>query len=121
MPAGYTLVRTIQMTDFLGPERSRVFYGYVAVGGDPTTAVVVVRGTDTTTEWWDDLHWEMVPFTQVPNGGKVAQGFYDIYATIGTMTPGQEHTHVGTVAAEVAPRSPAVWRRVLILPACPRW
>ena len=33
MPAGYTLVRTIQMTDFFGPVRSRVFYGYVAVGG----------------------------------------------------------------------------------------
>ena len=33
MPAGYTLVRTIQMTDFFGPEQSRVFYGYVAAGG----------------------------------------------------------------------------------------
>ncbi len=45
MPAGYTLVRTIQMTDFLGPVRSRVFYGFVAAGGDPRTAVVALRGT----------------------------------------------------------------------------
>ncbi len=45
MPAGYTLVRTIQMTDFLGPEQSRVFYGFVAAGGEPTTAVVALRGT----------------------------------------------------------------------------
>src|SRR5215471_16501039 len=26
MPAGYTLVRTIQMTDFFGPVQTRVFY-----------------------------------------------------------------------------------------------
>ena len=78
MPAGYTLVRTIQMSDFLGPQQSRAFYGFIAVGGDPKTAVVAVRGTATTTEWWDDLHWDLVPFTQVPNGGKVAQGFFDI-------------------------------------------
>ena len=54
MPAGYTLVRTIQMTDFFGPEQSRVFYGFVAVGADPITAVVALRGTETTMEWWDE-------------------------------------------------------------------
>src|ERR1700759_5333651 len=89
MPAGYTLVRTIQMTDFLGPAHSRVFYGYVAVGGDPVTAVVALRGTESTMEWWDDFHWGLVPFTQVPNGGQVAEGFYDVYQSIGTMAPGQ--------------------------------
>src|SRR5436305_6180052 len=89
MPAGYTLVRTIQMTDFFGSEQSRVFYGFVAAGGDPKTAVVAVRGTASVMEWWDDLHWDLVPFTLVPNGGKVAQGFFDIYHTFGTMTPGQ--------------------------------
>jgi hypothetical protein len=92
MPAGYTLVRTIQMTDFLGPEQSRVFYGFVAAGGEPTTAVVALRGTSTNTEWWDDLHWDLVPFTQVRGGGNVAQGFYDIYNTLGTMTPGQQES-----------------------------
>ncbi len=104
MPAGYTLVRTIQMTDFLGPEQSRVFYGFVAVGGEPTTAVVALRGTATNTEWWDDLHWDLVPFTQVPGGGKVAEGFYDIYNTLGTMTPGQQESTPapGTFAADVA-------------------
>jgi len=85
MPAGYTLVRTIQMTDFFGPQQSRVFYGYVAVGGKPTTAVVALRGTESTMEWWDDFHWDLVPFTQIPDGGKVAQGFYDIYKSIGTL------------------------------------
>jgi triacylglycerol lipase len=103
MPAGYTLVRTIQMTDFFGPEQSRVFYGYVAAGGDPTTAVVALRGTESTMEWWDDFHWDLVPFTQIPDGGKVAQGFYDIYASIGTMAPDQEAASApGAFGAEVA-------------------
>ena len=104
MPAGYTLVRTIQMTDFFGPVQSRAFYGFIAVGGDPKTAVVALRGTATTTEWWDDLHWDLVPFTQVPNGGKVAQGFFDIYSTYGTMAPGQQKSTQAsaTFAADVA-------------------
>jgi hypothetical protein len=45
MPAGYTLMRTIQMTDFFGPVQTRVFYGFVAVGGAPKTAVVALRGS----------------------------------------------------------------------------
>jgi triacylglycerol lipase len=103
MPVGYTLVRTIQMTDFAGPKRSRVFYGYVAVGGDPVTAVVALRGTGSTMEWWDDFLWDLVPFTQIPDGGKVAEGFYGIYKSIGTMAPGQEGTSAASaVAAEVA-------------------
>ena len=97
-------MRTIQMTDFFGPAQSRVFYGFVAVGGDPTAAVVALRGTATTTAWWDDFHWDLVPFTQVPNGGMVAQGFMDIYNTVGTMTPGQAEGAgpSGTFAADVA-------------------
>src|SRR5215469_11406743 len=92
MPAGYTLARTIQMTDSFGPVRVRVFYGFVAVGGAPRTAVVALRGTATTTEWWDDLHWDLVPFAEVAGGGKVAEGFLDIYRTFGTMIPSQQQT-----------------------------
>jgi hypothetical protein len=104
MPAGYTLLRTIQMSDFFGAQQSRAFYGFVAVGGDPQTAVVALRGTATATEWWDDLHWDLVPFTRVPDGGQVAQGFFDIYNTFGTMTPGQQQATQpsGTFAADVA-------------------
>ena len=104
MPAGYTLVRTIQMSDFFGSQESRAFYGLVAVGGDPKTAVVAIRGTETTMEWWDDFHWDLVPFTQVTDGGNVAQGFLDIYNTFGTMSPGQAQVSAapGTFAAQVA-------------------
>jgi triacylglycerol lipase len=103
MPAGYTLVRTIQMTDSIGPVKTRVFYGFVAVGGTPRTAVVALRGTSTTSEWWDDFQWDLVPFNQVSGGGNVAQGFHDIYSTFGTMTPGRE------LAAAPAAAAPATF------------
>jgi hypothetical protein len=104
MPSGYTLVRTIQMSDFIGPATSRVFYGFVAVGGEPPTAVVALRGTATKVEWWDDLHWNLVPFTQVADGGKVAQGFYGIYNTFGTSVPAEQGSSPAssTFAADVA-------------------
>ena len=104
MPAGYTLTRTIQMTDFLGPTRQRVFYGFVAVGGDPKTAVVALRGTASAAEWWDDMHWHLVPFTPVPAGGNVAEGFFDVYRTFGTMTPGAQTLSQpsASFAAEIA-------------------
>src|SRR4029077_18536969 len=105
MPAGYTLVRTIQMTDFLGPVRSRVLYGFVAAGGDPGTAVVALRGTVGAAEWWDDLHWDLVTFTQVPDRGKGGQGFLDIYRTYGTMTPGQPQQAAPASAQQAAPAS----------------
>src|SRR5215475_15934011 len=108
MPAGYTLVRTIQMTDSIGPVQARVFYGFVAVGGTPETAVVALRGTATNIEWWNDFQWDLVPFTQVPNGGKVAQGFHDIYSTFGTMIPpGQQQTTIppGQQQTTPAPRT----------------
>ena len=104
MPAGYTLVRTIQMSDFLGPQETRAFYGFVAVGGEPKTAVVAIRGTESDTEWWDDMHWDLVPFTKVSNGGQVADGFFGIYQTFGTMVPGQQQSSQpsATFAADVA-------------------
>ena len=98
MPAGYTLVRTIQMSDFLGPTQSRAFYGFVAVGGDPVTAVVALRGTASRTEWWDDLHWKLVPFTSVSDGGQVAEGFFAVYRTFGTMTPGVQASSQASTA-----------------------
>jgi triacylglycerol lipase len=104
MPAGYELVQTIQMTDFFGLDQSRVFYGFVAVGGNPKTAVVALRGTATATEWWDDLHWDLVPFGRVANGGNVARGFLEIYSTFGTMAPGQQEATgpSATFASDIA-------------------
>ena len=97
MPAGYALVRTIQMTDFFGPVQTRVFYGFVAVGGAPRTAVVALRGTASNTEWWDDLHWDLVPFAQVSGGGLMLGGRGGR-----AMTTAREHGHPGTGGAIAA-------------------
>jgi triacylglycerol lipase len=104
MPAGYTLVRTIQKSDLPGPGQARVFCGFVATGGEPETAVVALRGNATYTEWYEELRWDLVPFTQVSAGGNVAQGFLDIYNTMGTMTPGQQESTppTGALAADLA-------------------
>ena len=66
--------------------------------------MVALRGTASAVEWWDDLHWGLVPFAQVSSGGKVAQGFLDIYNTFGTMAPGQQQSSLAssTFAADVA-------------------
>ena len=64
-----------------------------------------------------------MPFTQVPDGGKVARGFSDIYSTYGTMTPGQPqgprasaafaadvaHAAASGLGAGLDPALPAVW------------
>ena len=65
----------------MNPAVAVTWGSFVAAGGDPQTAVVALRGTVSAAEWWDDLHWDLVPFTQVPDGGKVARGFRDIYGT----------------------------------------
>jgi hypothetical protein len=89
-PSGYDLAANVQMSDFIGAEEDRKFYGFIAVSkSGPPTWVLAIRGTVGYIEWWDDFHLELQPFSQVADGGKVAAGFLDIYATLGVMQPGQ--------------------------------
>lgn len=91
-PTGYKLIATIQMSDFFGECITREFYGFVAYSETDDEVVIAVRGTDSLTEWWDDFHVSLVPFTLVANGGLVAEGFFDIYKTFGLMRPGAPKT-----------------------------
>ena len=89
MPDGFHIVRNIQMTDFLvedEPANDRRFYGVLAADGDGNQ-VVALRGTETFTEWWDDLHLGLVPFTTVADGGQVVDGFLRIYQTLTSTDP----------------------------------
>ncbi|WP_430332174.1 lipase family protein [Rhodococcus sp. ACT016] len=108
LPAGFSLVRTIQMTDLSGT--APVFFGYLAAGGSPRVQVVALRGTATASEWVDDLHWAPVPFTQVSGGGRVAEGFLDLYETFATMVPGQSGAFTGTggLVSAIDPAVPLV-------------
>lgn len=83
-PTGYRLTAWVQMQDFFifgstGP----VFYGFIAHSdGDPNSAVVAIRGTQSDLEWWDDINsLGMVPFV-VPGCGNVGMGWEKIYDTL---------------------------------------
>ncbi|MGP6190079.1 MAG: lipase family protein [Vulcanimicrobiaceae bacterium] len=89
-PAGHELTAWISMADFFGDTSDRVFYGFVATSrATPAAAVVALRGTQGAIEWWDDLHFGLVPFAQNAASGKVADGFDSIYKTL-RVTPAGE-------------------------------
>ncbi len=88
-PAGYSLILNIQMTDFFEHTTTQRHYGFMAQSiAEPTAFVTAFRGTDDMEEWWDDFHWEPVPFPYMPGGGNVAAGFLDIYKTFSVTLPG---------------------------------
>lgn len=83
-PKGYMLGWTIQMTEFFGGRKQRLFYGFLAQSkADPNEIVVALRGTRTKMEWWDDFHWELTSCQLCGGAGNVAAGFLDIYKTLG--------------------------------------
>jgi hypothetical protein len=85
-PAGYEIAAWIQMSDFLDGKRRQVFYGFIAEGQHRSApCVMALRGTQGFTEWWDALHWNLVPF-RAPGSGLVASGFADVYDTV-VVTP----------------------------------
>jgi Lipase (class 3) len=101
-PGGYEIAAWIQMSDFLNGKRRRVFYGFIAEarhGSAP--CVLALRGTQGFTEWWDALHWDLVPF-RAPRSGLVASGFADVYDTV-VVTP--RSTASGDAKTRVRPAS----------------
>ena len=102
MPAGYTVVGTIQMTDFCGPEQSRFFDDVPwAVIRSPRWSCCAAR--ESTMDRWDDLHWDLVLFTYIPERRKCCRGRYDIYTSIGTTARARKvMSALSAFAAEVA-------------------
>jgi hypothetical protein len=85
-PVGYEIAAWIQMSDFLNGKRRHVFYGFIAEARHRSgPCVLALRGTQGFTEWWDALHWDLVPF-RAPGSGLVASGFADVYDTV-VVTP----------------------------------
>jgi hypothetical protein len=83
IPDGWNLVAWIQMSDFAFGNVEPKFYGFIAQNvPNPDSFVVAIRGTEGAIEWWDNLHIASVPFDKVPNAGRVAQGFDQIYDTL---------------------------------------
>jgi hypothetical protein len=82
LPGDYVPFLNIQMTDFFGDSTTPKYYGFFAHSQSEATTIIVLRGTQTAEEWWDDFHWEPVPLTFGSNSGNVAYGFLHIYQTM---------------------------------------
>jgi hypothetical protein len=104
MPAGYTLVRTIQMTDFFGPLQTRVFYGFVAVGGDPKTAVVALHGTASNTALEPELRAraEHLPARALARHGAAGPGLQASLPVAGLSAHPRSGVPTGTRARAAA-------------------
>ncbi len=83
IPLTHDFVAWIQMNDFLPGSNPLTFYGILTQAKTtPNAFVLSLRGTDDWIEWFDNLHFGLVPFAEVPGAGRVANGFDAIYATM---------------------------------------
>jgi hypothetical protein len=89
LPDNFTIFLNIQMTDSIGSYNVVEYYGFIAQSTvDPNVFIMTLRGTSNWIEWWDDMHWDLVPFPYAQNSGNVASGFLDIYQTLVVSVPG---------------------------------
>jgi triacylglycerol lipase len=83
LPDSYELVAWLNMTDFGILGNQTTFYGFIARSRQNRHEfVLAIRGTEGVLEWWDDVFTRLVPFTQVPQAGRVEQGFDKIYSSL---------------------------------------
>jgi triacylglycerol lipase len=83
IPDPYEFVAWIHMSDFIFGRKEPKFYGIVACNKNTQEDfAVAIRGTEGSTEWWDDASIHQVPFSQFPHSGRVAHGFDKIYSTL---------------------------------------
>ena len=83
IPDTHELQAWIVMSDFILGINTPTFYGYVARKKTaPEAFILAIRGTENIVEWIDDAFIHLVPFSQVPDAGSVAQGFDKIYSSM---------------------------------------
>jgi predicted lipase len=83
IPEGYELGAWIHMSDFFLNLEKPEFYGIVVHSmEDPDSRIIAIRGTESKLEWLDDAFALLTPFRQVPDAGKVAEGFDRIYSSL---------------------------------------
>ena len=84
IPDPYELVAWINMSDYVFWWREKPkFYGFIARHREQKrNFVLALRGTEGKVEWLDDFMARLVPFRQLPNAGRVENGFEAIYGTM---------------------------------------
>ena len=88
-PVGYRLLFNIHMTDFFGPFKKTVYYGFIAIDlANPSNLVIAIRGTMGLMEWWNDLQLYSIACPFAPNSGHVVAGFLNLYSSLKVSVPG---------------------------------
>lgn len=83
IPDGWDLGAWIHMSDFVLTLENPEFYGIICRKADaPDWRVIAIRGTEGAMEWFDDAATIPTPFRQVPQAGRVANGFDRIYSSL---------------------------------------
>jgi hypothetical protein len=95
---GYDFLYYLNATDL---DSTVQFYGYIAKSTTQAGAyTIVIRGTQTPSEWLADFTAVPVPFSAAPDAGTVALGFDLIYSTFVFIdTAGARHTLAEVIAA----------------------
>jgi len=103
IPEPYELVAWINMSDYFFWWREKPkFYGFIARHREQKhNFVLVIRGTKGWVEWLDDFMARLVPFRQVPNAGRVENGFEVIYSTLKVV-----HRYGAAEAGSIAKAAP---------------
>lgn len=84
IPDPYELVAWVTMSDYFFWWREKPkFYGFLARHKEQKhNFVLAIRGTEGWVEWLDDAMARLVKFSQLPNAGRVENGFHQIYSTL---------------------------------------
>ena len=88
----YKLLTYLVADDKFNQQYPTQFYGFYAVNiNDPEEIIIAIRGTESIAEWESDAEFALVPFSEVSGGGKVCQGFHEIFQTFAIMS---EHSTI---------------------------
>jgi len=84
IPDPYELVAWLNMSDYFFWWREKPkFYGFIAWHREQKhNFVLAIRGTEGVVEWLDDFMARLVRFREVPNTGRVENGYAGIYSTL---------------------------------------
>jgi len=84
IPDPYELVAWLNMSDYFFWWREKPkFYGFIAWRREQKhNFVLAIRGTEGVVEWLDDFMARLVRFREVPNTGRVENGYAGIYSTL---------------------------------------
>jgi predicted lipase len=94
IPPGWQLKYYLTVTDELLLWKTKSFFGYII--SDGARYGIVMRGTETTAEWFDNVEFIQDDFVVAGrNYGAIEDGFYEVFQAINVLAP--DGTPLGTL------------------------